>query len=340
VKLLGAGSPDQIVGRDVKDFVSADDWPVACQRLQQLRQEGKPVPFLEQTLVQMDGTEVAVEIAAAPLAYAGKTAAQVIAHDIRERKRAEEEIRNLNTDLEHRVRERTVELEAANKELEAFSYSVSHDLRAPLRHIEGFVEILTTSTAESLDDESQRHLETIAASAKQMGRLIDDLLTFSRTARVELTKSQIALVTLVETVIRDLTQETRDRDIQWIIGDLPEVEADSALLRQVLLNLLANALKYTRPRKQARIEIGCSDTQDEHVISVRDNGVGFDMRYAHKLFGVFQRLHRATDFEGTGVGLANVRRVIHRHGGRTWAEAELNKGASFFFTLPRTPHAS
>src|SRR5262249_10337902 len=216
-----------------------------------------------------------------------------------------------------------------------FSYSVSHDLRAPLRHIEGFVEILTTTSANSLDDESQRHLQTIADSAKQMGRLIDDLLTFSRTARAELTKARTDVSSLVKAAIRDLQQEARNREIQWVIGDLPEVEADTALLRQVIVNLLGNALKYTRTRKQVRIEVGSSCSDLEVVIFVRDNGVGFDMRYAHKLFGVFQRLHRASDFEGTGVGLANVRRIISRHGGRTWAESELGRGATFYFSLPK-----
>lgn len=297
------------------------------------------MPFLEQKMLQLDGSAVDVEIAAAPLVFAGKPAAQVIAHDIRERKRAEEEIRSLNTDLEQRVRERTGELEAANKELEAFSYSVSHDLRAPLRHIEGFVEILTATTTSTLDEESQHHLTTIAESAKQMGRLIDDLLTFSRTARAELTKADTDLAALVQAAIHDLGQEAKSRDVQWVIGDLPQVQADHPLLRQVLLNLLGNALKYTRTRKQARIEVGSRSSDTEHIIFVRDNGVGFDMRYAHKLFGVFQRLHRASDFEGTGVGLANVRRIIHRHGGRAWAEAELNKGATFYFSLPRAATA-
>jgi PAS domain S-box-containing protein len=335
VRLLGAANAEQLIGRPVKDILHPDDWASAHLRLEELHHDNKPVPFLEQRLVQLDGTPVDVEIAAAPLIFAGKPAAQVIAHDIRERKRAEEEIRNLNTDLEQRVKERTVELEAANKELEAFSYSVSHDLRAPLRHIEGFVEILTATTISSLDEESQRHLGTIAESAKQMGRLIDDLLTFSRTARAELTKTRTDLSALVQAAIRDLGQEARDRDVHWMIGQLPQVEADLALLRQVILNLLGNALKYTRTRKQARIEVGTCASESEHIIFIRDNGVGFDMRYAHKLFGVFQRLHRSSDFEGTGVGLANVRRIISRHGGRTWAEAELNKGATFYFSLAK-----
>ena len=339
-RLLGAPDAEQLVGRPVKDVLHPSDWPTTQKRLQEVHQTNRPVAFVEQRMVQLDGTVVDVEIAAAPLVFAGKRAAQVIAHDIRERKRAEEEIRNLNVDLEHRVRERTVELEAANKELEAFSYSVSHDLRAPLRHIEGFVEILSATTANSLDEESNRHLETIAESAKQMGRLIDDLLTFSRTGRAELTKTKIDLSALVHAVMRDVAHEASQRDVQWVVGTLPKVQGDIALLRQVFLNLLGNALKYTRTRKQTSIEIGSSTNNLEDVIFVRDNGVGFDMRYAHKLFGVFQRLHRASDFEGTGVGLANVRRIISRHGGRTWAEAELNKGATFYFSLPRQKAAS
>ncbi|MEY2427164.1 MAG: hypothetical protein QOJ40_49 [Verrucomicrobiota bacterium] len=335
VKLLHAGSADEIVGKPVRQFIDKDSWKSLQPRLRQMRARGKHVPFLEQKMVRLDGEPVDVEMAAAPLMFAGKAAAQVIAHDITGRKRAEEEIRRLNVDLEHRVTERTAELESANKELEAFSYSVSHDLRAPLRHIEGFVEILFSNKSCGLDDDSSQYLRTIAASAKQMGRLIDDLLTFSRTARAELRKTKISMGDLVQTVIRDLAPDVENKKVNWIIKDLPKVEADPPLLRQVMVNLISNALKYTRTRKPPEIEIGATSSAAEHIIFVRDNGVGFDMRYAHKLFGVFQRLHRSADFEGTGIGLANIRRIIHRHGGHTWAEGEVDKGATFYFSLPK-----
>jgi PAS domain S-box-containing protein len=338
VKLFGAQDSGEIIGKNIRDIVYTDDWKGVQQRMRRL-QEGKAVPFRERRLVRLDGSVVHVEMAAAPLRFEGKSAAQVIAHDISERKQAEEEIRRLNVDLERRVVERTAELEAANRELEAFSYSVSHDLRAPLRHIEGFVEILFATRASSLDSDARQHLETIAESAKQMGRLIDDLLAFSRTARAELQKTAIDLKPLVEGVVRDFSADCKGRRIDWRIASLPEVEADPALLRQVMLNLIANALKYTRTRKEARIEIGSKVKGNEYIIYVKDNGVGFDMRYAGKLFGVFQRLHRAADFEGTGIGLANVRRIIHRHGGRTWAEGETERGACFYFSLPKTQAA-
>jgi signal transduction histidine kinase len=251
------------------------------------------------------------------------------------RKQAEEEVRRQKAELEKQVAERTEALAVATKELENFSYSVSHDLRAPLRHINGFVEIFLATKAAALDEESRRYLETIAASAKLMGRLLDDLLTFSRTARAELDQTRVALADLVPAVIRDLQPESRDRAVEWVVSPLPEVDADPVLLRQVLLNLIGNALKFTRGREVPRIEIGSRSNRAEHVFFVRDNGVGFDPRYAHKLFGVFQRLHRAAEFEGTGIGLAIVSRIIHRHGGRTWAEGRPDKGATFFVALPK-----
>jgi light-regulated signal transduction histidine kinase (bacteriophytochrome) len=214
---------------------------------------------------------------------------------------------------------------------------VSHDLRAPLRHISGFVDMLQKRTKTSLDDQSRHYMDTISDSAKTMGTLIDDLLSFSRMGRAEMTKSQVDLNIFVQNIIQEFKPETDVRDIQWKISPLPMVTGDRAMLRVVLVNLISNALKFTRSRKVAEIEIGSEKKNEaETVFFVRDNGAGFDMNYADKLFQVFQRLHRTEEFEGTGIGLANVRRVISRHGGRTWAEGKLNNGATFYFSLPQT----
>ena len=248
----------------------------------------------------------------------------LIRHDITERRRVADELQR-----------RGELLEAANKELESFSYSVSHDLRAPLRHIDGYASLLRKAVTESLNEKAARYLQTISDSAKQMGQLIDDLLVFSRMGRQEMLQTAVDLNQLIRTILYDLRLDLQGREISWTIATLPEVLGDPAMLRQVFMNLIANAVKFTSTRPRAHIEVGIDrPNSGEVVIFVRDNGVGFDMQYAGKLFGVFQRLHRMDEFEGTGIGLANVRRIVHRHGGRTWAEGEPDKGATFYLTLP------
>ncbi|HXR05125.1 MAG TPA: PAS domain S-box protein [Verrucomicrobiae bacterium] len=324
-------SREEMLGKPFIEFVHPDDRPATLAEAGKLAAGGEVIYFENRYLCK-DGSY-------RWLAWSARAAVPqklmyATARDITEQKRTNEQILQLNVKLQRHAEQ----LETANRELEAFSYSVSHDLRAPLRHIDGFVKILDKQSGPNLDERGRRYLGIVADSARQMGALIDDLLVFSRMGRSELRRSKVALDSLVHEAVEGLQMETNGRPITWKIGDLPEVEADPAMLRQVWINLVGNAVKYTRPRNPAEIEVGCADaTNGEFVLFVRDNGVGFDMEYAHKLFGVFQRLHRAEEFEGTGIGLANVRRIIARHGGRTWAEGKPDGGATFFFSLPKTP---
>ena len=248
------------------------------------------------------------------------------------RRRVEESLRQAQEELAKHA----VDLQAANRELEAFAYSVSHDLRAPLRHVVGYAELLQKHAASALDEKADHYLKTILEAAKRMGALIDDLLGFSRIGRAETKKVAVDLEQLVAQVVAELAQYTGGRDIAWKIGALPSCHGDRAMLRMVFVNLLSNAAKFTRTQPQAKIEIGCSRQENNQIkIFVKDNGAGFDMRHVNKLFGVFQRLHLAEEFEGTGIGLATVQRIVHRHGGTCWAEGAVDQGATFYFTLPK-----
>jgi signal transduction histidine kinase/DNA-binding response OmpR family regulator len=256
-----------------------------------------------------------------------------------ERHEAEQRIFDLNADLERRVAQRTAQLELANSELEAFSYSVSHDLRAPLRHVDGFLQILRANLPDQMNDQADMAYRCISDAAKKMSGLIEDLLAFSRMSRTEMHFVPLQVEKMMDKIRHELRMDIESRKVQWQIHPLPEVHGDPEMMHLVITNLVANALKYTRPREEARIEIGSLAGEDETVIFVRDNGVGFDASYTHKLFGVFQRLHSTKEFDGTGIGLAIVRRIISRHGGRTWAEGKVDEGATFYFALPHRPSA-
>jgi signal transduction histidine kinase len=285
------------------------------------------------------------------------TSAIVVAWFVNMRRRIEDELRhtaeNLRIEVERRTRQegeirllnqelakRAAAVQASNKELESFAYSISHDLRAPLRHMAGYSELLQKHASSLLDEKSSRYIQTILDAAKRMGQLIDDLLGFSRIGRAETNMGRMNLEQLVNEIVSEIGQDVSDRKIVWKIEPLPACYGDRAMLRMVLTNLISNAVKFTGGRHQAEITIGCSEHRDSDVeIFVKDNGAGFDMRYANKLFGVFQRLHRAEEFEGTGIGLATVQRVVQRHGGNVRAEGAIDQGAVFYFSLPRTREA-
>jgi len=290
---------------------------------------------IELVALRANGTEFPVELSITRIGSEAPPTFTGFLRDITERKRAEVEIQQLNRDLENRVIKRTAELEAANKELEGFSYSVSHDLRAPLRGIAGFAQLLVSSTKDKIEQDGQRWLGIIQSETQRMGRLIDELLNFSRLGRQQISMTALDMTALAKAVFEELTTHQTERKPRLELKPLLPAKGDPTLMRQVLVNLLSNAIKFSRNREAPAIEIGSESEAEENRYYVKDNGAGFDPRYAHKLFGVFQRLHHEDEFEGTGVGLALVQRILHRHGGRIWAEAKLNEGATFYFTLPK-----
>ena len=321
---------DELRQRALYDLRTADTRAAIPEQLRRALQGGIVFEARHQ---RRDGSTFPVEVSTVGADIDGERVLVTIIRDITERKRAEEEIRGLNADLERRVQERTAELEAANRELEAFNYSVSHDLRAPLRHIGGFARILAEDHAAQLSVEAQRCVQTISGGSRRMGELIDALLQLSRVGRAEVDVRRVDLAAQARAVFQDVCATAGERRIECVVGELPTVTGDPRLLRQLLENLIANAVKFTRHVPVARIEVGAESQNGTPVFYVRDNGVGFDPDYAHKLFGVFQRLHSHEEFEGTGIGLSIVKRIVEKHGGHVWAESSPDGGATFHFTL-------
>ena len=333
-RAMGVSSPEEMLGKTDADFYGASGSAVFRADDERVL-AGETILNKEEVVVFPAVGERQVLTTKVPFKDSNGVVVGLVGvgRDITERKRAEEQILRLNSELEQRVRERTEELTEANKELESFTYSVAHDLRAPLRHIDAFSKLLHEDFEAVLPIEAKHFLKNIRDSTRKMSLLVDDLLNLARVGRQELRRQPTPLSRLVEEVLADLSQETAGRKLEWHIEPLPAVDCDPGLMKVVFVNLLSNAVKYTRPRPVAVIEVGCRKANGDTVLFVRDNGVGFNMKYADKLFGVFQRFHRAEDFEGTGVGLATVERIVRKHGGQIWAEAVVNEGATFYFTV-------
>jgi PAS domain S-box-containing protein len=333
IELLGFSLPE-MVGKTTEELSPFKDLESNKIMLERLKKDGF-VCYAHLLLETRSGRKVAVEFVSNVYRAGSCEMIQCNIRDITRRREAEDRLTNLKAELEQRVVERTAELQIANEELEAFSYSVSHDLRAPLRHILGFIKLLERDAGPALTGKSLGCLTTISEATKRMGKLIDDLLDFSHAGRVEMQKSEVDLNRLAAETVADFQAETLKRKIAWNVHVLPTVRGDCDLLRMVVVNLVSNAVKFTGARAEPKIEIGCAPGGDEEtVIFIRDNGAGFDPNYAEKLFGVFQRLHSREEFEGTGIGLANVQRIVRRHGGRTWAEGIVEGGATFYFSIP------
>jgi PAS domain S-box-containing protein len=335
-------SREEMENINFQSITYPDDLPKNLDLLEQLKRGEIPEFTMEKRYIRKDGTLVWVLLTVSPLWNPGEPPSThiTVVHDITEQKRveyalrySEAQIRKLNTELERRVAERTLQLQVANKELEAFAYSVSHDLRAPLRAIDGFLRILINEYAGELSAEARELMDKVRFANQNMSHLVDALLGLSRMSRTEIRRERTDLSLLARSILEALGREHPNRDVDWLVVDQAIADGDSRLLRVVLENLLGNAWKFTSKREHARIEFGAEKRNVETVYFVRDNGAGFDSRYSDQLFGAFQRLHRSDEFEGTGIGLATVQRIIHRHGGRIWAESELGKGATFYFVL-------
>jgi PAS domain S-box-containing protein len=301
---------EKLTGMSFLELVAEDSRPALAALLAGMSQESRTIES------SLKGTDLPVNISVSSFMTSGLEAVCAVVTDL----------------SEHVLMNK---LEAANKELEGFTYSVSHDLRAPIRHIAGFAKLLERKNGPELDAEARKYLAIITSAADQLGTLTDELLEFSRMGRKELGMAEVDLGPLIGEVVDHFQKITATGRIAWRVGELPVVTGDATMLRFVVENLLSNAVKYTGKREQATIEIGCHDDDRHHIIFIKDNGVGFNMAYYAKLFGVFQRLHGNDEFEGTGIGLANVQRIIHRHGGKTWAESTINTGATFYFSLPK-----